>query len=214
MSASSRLVALCAGLQRAIDGELSKLDRVLYSPSIELSSENQEVSSVTTPPSRKSSFASSVPKNVRMIYYNNCSRALKITQMNLDINPLLLSPTSLIPGYAWMSSMTAALSQTLNSVRHQFPHSPAVYTSSTDPIIVRAMNHVREILSGRYSKESGGASEVCLRVRSGYRGGHWVIGRMMSDRVVYLIIDRCETMNDLYQCFTQTIDGAIANVIM
>ncbi len=45
--------------------------------------------------------------------------------------------------------------------------------------------------------------EACLRVSTPLRGGVWVTGRNIGGRFLYMIIDKCVTMNDMYHAFEQ-----------
>ena len=45
--------------------------------------------------------------------------------------------------------------------------------------------------------------EACLRVSTPQRGGVWVTGRNIGGRFLYMIIDKCVTMNDMYHAFEQ-----------
>ena len=48
--------------------------------------------------------------------------------------------------------------------------------------------------------------EACLRVSTPQRGGVWVTGRRIGERLLYMIIDKCVTMNDMYYAFEHLTD--------
>lgn len=48
--------------------------------------------------------------------------------------------------------------------------------------------------------------EACLRVATPQRGGVWVVGRQVRGRYLYMVIDRCVTMNDMYFAFEHLSD--------
>lgn len=78
---------------------------------------------------------------------------------------------------------------------------------------MKALNDLRETLSDKYNR-GGSVTEACLRVTSGQKGGAWVFGRVVGDRHMYLIIEKCPTLNDMYDVVTQTIEGILSNVIL
>jgi hypothetical protein len=43
--------------------------------------------------------------------------------------------------------------------------------------------------------------EVCLRVATAQRGGVWVTGRRLGERYLYMVVERCATMNEMYATF-------------
>lgn len=45
--------------------------------------------------------------------------------------------------------------------------------------------------------------EACLRVSTPHRGGVWVTGRNIGGRFLYMVIDKCVTMNDMYFAYEQ-----------
>jgi hypothetical protein len=51
-----------------------------------------------------------------------------------------------------------------------------------------------------------GVQEACLRVSTPQRGGMWVTGRRVGQRYLYMIIDKCVTMNDMYLAFQHLAD--------
>jgi hypothetical protein len=48
--------------------------------------------------------------------------------------------------------------------------------------------------------------EACLRVSTPQRGGVWVTGRRLGERYLYMVIERCVKMNDMYAAFEQLVD--------
>ncbi len=103
--------------------------------------------------------------------------------------------------------------------RTPFPHSCAVLASSLEPAVMRALSDVWVELSGREicspDRGSDSAIEACLRVSTAQRGGVWVTGRRLSqERFLYMVIDRCPTLNDMYEIFEDTCDGLQARSFM
>lgn len=66
----------------------------------------------------------------------------------------------------------------------------------------------------RLPLSSMGASEVCLRVSTGPRGGLWVIGKKVEDRLVILVLEKCSTLFDVYELYTHTIDHAMSHLLI
>lgn len=76
----------------------------------------------------------------------------------------------------------------LHSTTLSHNHTSSVSTTSTAPATVCTATVVHE---------------ACLRVSTPQRGGVWVTGRNIGERFLYLIIDKCVTMNDMYHAFEQ-----------
>ena len=66
----------------------------------------------------------------------------------------------------------------------------------------------------RIQEKRGQVSEACLRVSSGQKGGVWVFGRVVGDRHMYLVIEKCSTLNDMHEAVSQTVEGVLSNVII
>ena len=49
--------------------------------------------------------------------------------------------------------------------------------------------------------------EACLRVSGPQRGGVWVVGRRLGvQRYLYMVIERCATMNEMHEVFEEVAD--------
>jgi hypothetical protein len=71
-----------------------------------------------------------------------------------------------------------------------------------DPVAVNLLDVPGRQLSTCSGSES--VVEACLRVSTAHRGGVWVTGRRIgSDRYLYMVVDRCPTLNDMYEVFEE-----------
>lgn len=101
----------------------------------------------------------------------------------------------------------------ISDVRPRFPLSPALLTGGLDPSVVRALNDLRETLSCRHSRGYQ-VTEACLRVKSVRRGGLWVVGRRLGDRMMLLIVEGRGTLTDMYEQVMLTTDGILQQVML
>lgn len=85
-----------------------------------------------------------------------------------------------------------------------------------DKHLLRAINEVYAFISGKFTN-GGGVGEICIRVKHGskaYGGGIWVIGRVLMDRILILIIENKDTLNDMIDLVNQIVDGSLSQVII
>jgi len=56
--------------------------------------------------------------------------------------------------------------------------------------------------------------EACIRVRSGTRGGIWVLGRIIHGRVLIIVVEKCDTMNEMNDVLQQVIEVTLGHIIV
>jgi len=224
------LLHLCASLQRGLAPELELLERIVgagvavenHTPQQQPSSRSgnrthlEGSSSGASSQSSSSSSSSSkrrqasLPGTVRLLYFNACNRALKSgTLYRRNVDPVLLWPSIISKA----TPRSSSLSLTLDSVRHRFPLPSSLLADSVEPAVLRALNDIRETLSHR-AREPGGVSEACLRVSTMHRGGVWCVGRRFGGRFLFLVVDACSTLNDLYEALTIVTEEVLFQVVL
>ena len=82
-----------------------------------------------------------------------------------------------------------------------------------EPGVIRAINDLREALSGKHSRGPG-ISEACLRVTSMPHGGVWVVGRRLGERVVFFIVEGCGTLNEMQQQVHLTMENMLGQIMI
>ena len=134
-----------------------------------------------------------------------------MTQLSPDIRDLML--TQLKSKDAYKRKIIYAVSDKLAAeTDSHFPHSCELLTSSLDPPVMRALNDIwTEIVAKdhlTHQTPHHRVIEACLRVSTAQRGGIWVTGRKMGEsRYLFLVIDKCATLNEMYEIFEDICDG-------
>ena len=209
------ILKLCCNLQRSISSDLSKLEQ-----SIEFGTVGNSSSSGAISPNKKKN---ALPNGVRMIYFNAANRAIKAANVfNINLDPLLIWPKS----NPQVDEILGLNKLTLNSdklkipqsnisyVRPRFPLSSSLLAGCLESYVLAAINDLRETLSERYSVSHQGVAEACIRVASLKKGGIWAIGRKLGDRYMFLVIEGCATLNEMYDQVNFTTDGILGQIMI
>jgi len=203
---------LCSNLQRSISGDLSKLEQ-----SIEFGNTGP---SVTVNTNKKKN---ALPGGVRMIYFNASNRAIKAANVfTINLDPLLIWPNSnqKIDEILGLSRMTLNNEKikipqsNISYVRPRFPLSSSLLAGCLEDYVLVAINDLRETLSERYNITEQGVAEACIRVASLKKGGIWAIGRRLGDRYMFLIVEGCATLNEMYDQVNFTTDGILGQIMI
>ena len=194
------MLKLCTNLQRSIASDLSKLEQ-----SIEFGNINTNTNNNSVNPNNKKKNA--LPNGVRMIYFNAANRAIKAANVfNISLDPLLIWPNSnpKVDEILGLSRMTLSNEKikvpqsNISYVRPRFPLSSSLLAGCLEDYVLVAINDLRETLSERYNVSHQGVAEACIRVASLKKGGIWAIGRRLGDRYMFLVIEGCATLNEMY----------------
>jgi len=203
---------LCSNLQRSISGDLSKLEQ-----SIEFGNTGP---TVTVNTNKKKN---ALPGGVRMIYFNASNRAIKAANVfTINLDPLLIWPNSnqKIDEILGLSRMTLNNEKikipqsNISYVRPRFPLSSSLLAGCLEDYVLVAINDLRETLSERYNITEQGVAEACIRVASLKKGGIWAIGRRLGDRYMFLIVEGCATLNEMYDKVNFTTDGILGQIMI
>jgi hypothetical protein len=203
---------LCSNLQRSISGDLSKLEQ-----SIEFGNTGP---TVTVNTNKKKN---ALPGGVRMIYFNASNRAIKAANVfTINLDPLLIWPNSnqKIDEILGLSRMTLNNEKikipqsNISYVRPRFPLSSSLLAGCLEDYVLVAINDLRETLSERYNITEQGVAEACIRVASLKKGGIWAIGRRLGDRYMFLIVEGCATLNEMYDQVNFTTDGILGQIMI
>ena len=183
--------------------------------------------SLTIPlPQRPPANTGGMPTGVRAYYFNASNRAIKAPDIYLgEVDPLLFWPQPVVVDTEKMHHRTRDvgisevlsdqyLSNLLSLFRHRFPLPAAFLATTLHPQTVEAINEVRETLTCRYNRSSTCCAEVCLRLSSSQRGGHWLVGRRRGGRFLIVMIEGCPALSDMHKSLLKTIDGVFSRVIV
>lgn len=194
------ILKLCTNLQRSISSDLSRLEQ-----SIEFGNISTNTASGAGNTSNKKKNA--LPNGVRMIYFNAANRAIKAANVfNISLDPLLIWPKSnaKVDEILGISRITLgndkikAPQSNISYVRPRFPFSSSLLSGCLEDYVLVAINDLRETLSERYNVSHQGVAEACIRVASLKKGGIWAIGRKLGDRYMFLVVEGCATLNEMY----------------
>ena len=108
---------------------------------------------------------------------------------------------------------SSSLSSTLGSLRATYPLPPALLGRGLEPAVLRALNDLRETLSCR-GREGASVYEACLRVSTQHRGGVWCVARRFGGRFVFLVIERCSTLNEMHEALAAVLDDVLWQVVL
>jgi hypothetical protein len=224
--AEQRFLGLCANMQRGLSSELEHFDKSLRQPSSSVKNLNhtelndKPASQSMNYPHRQQALNNSwnhLPKYSRVIYHNETLRSMRLsTWCAHTIDPLLLWPTLLINPYSSIkqyqqSSMNIVASKLIElayEARGRYVLSAGLMSASIEPHMIKSLNHVHNQLA------SNRAREVCIRIRSGNRGGVWMYGRRMNDRYLYIVVERCDTMNEMQELVQQIIQTNFQHILI
>ena len=224
-SESNRLATTCLFIQQALVPELELLGTHIdstHTPPISIN--NQMVSSVQAPKETSAEF----PEGVHLWSYHLdnlslCTRGIHQLIKIPDISPLGIWPfplgnrkqqitasmNSKKTAYSVRGSVSSSSpirlesmdiverdvsESTMQNVHHNFPLPPALLTGVTDPIIINTLNDLVQTI---HSEK--GIIEVCVRVGSGHRGGLWAIAKKFGDHQTFVIIEGCNTLNEMQE---------------
>lgn len=212
-----RFLSLCANIQQGLVLELEHFEKNLRASSNSSSLNLSEIKDKEVNMQRNHSSAGwNIPKYSRVLYCNRILRSLQLsTWCAHTVDPLLLWPTLLINPYSSLkqyqqSSMNIVASRLIelsSDVRGQYMLPAALLTASIEPYIIKALNYVHHQLSNK-------SREACIRLKSGNRGGVWMYGRRMNDRFVYIVLERCDTMNEMQELVEQIIRETFQHILI
>lgn len=86
------------------------------------------------------------------------------------------------------------------------------FVASLEPFILKGINHAHSLLTQR--QQNNRHQEVCFRIRTGSRGGIWVVGRCLSGRYIYAVIEKCDTMNDMSERLLESLDKVLGKLVI
>ena len=208
-----RMFKLCSNLQRSISGDVSKLEQ-----SIEFGN-GPSVGPLINNNKKKNAL----PGGVRMIYFNASNRAIKAANVfTITLDPLLIWPNSTqkideVLGLSRMALNNDKIKipqSNISYVRPRFPLSSSLLAGCLEDYVLVAINDLRETLTERYNITEQGVAEACIRVASLKKGGIWAIGRRLGDRYMFLIVEGCATLNEMYDQVNFTTDGILGQIMI
>ena len=69
-------------------------------------------------------------------------------------------------------------------------------------------------LKKKYADNGGRCREVCTRVAAVDGEGKWVFGRIRGDRRIFIVIEGCTTLNDMYSVVNDTFDTVLGTIMI
>jgi hypothetical protein len=215
------VLKLCCNLQRSISGDLSKLEQSIEFGTVSNNSSSGAINPNTNATTNKKK--NSLPNGVRMIYFNAANRAIKAANVfNITLDPLLIWPNSnpQVDEFLGLSKLTITADKmktpqsNISYVRPRFPLSSSLLAGCLEDYVLVAINDLRETLSERYSVSHQGVAEACIRVAALKKGGIWAVGRKLGDRYMFLVIEGCATLNEMYDQVNFTTDGILGQIMI
>lgn len=64
------------------------------------------------------------------------------------------------------------------------------------------------------SGDKGKSRESCTRVSAVEGGGRWVFGRVRGQRRVFVLVEGCGTLNEMYTVINEVFDGILGSVMI
>lgn len=80
----------------------------------------------------------------------------------------------------------------VRAIVSKFSLPPSLQACLVDPVILNSLNDFVDCFH-----RSPQQSDICVRVGSAHRGGLWALARRFGDREVYLIVEGCNTLNEV-----------------
>ena len=156
---------------------------------------------------------------MRAFYFNASNRAVKASDFYFrNVDPLLYWPSPVLAqgedtrgsggrgkrGEREREGMSEVLSDEylsdlLSLYRHRFPLPPSFLGTTVEPKTLAALNELRETLTLRYNRSGTCCAEICLRLKSPQRGGHWVVGRRSGGRYLFVLTEGCPSIGDMHR---------------
>jgi hypothetical protein len=96
----------------------------------------------------------------------------------------------------------------VRAIVSKFSHPPSLQASLVDPVILNSLNDFVDSFH-----RSPQQSDICVRIGSAHRGGLWALARRFGDREVYLIVEGCNTLNEVQDQLKKTDLARICGIV-